>query len=201
MVVGRGHIGPPSASQRAEDAPEGHKARQLGPRSARQQVPEADQGKARAGRNGDEELEDGSLRVPVAYRCGDGGEPLLRVAKPLVLDDLVVVEGQTDEEGAEEGGCESRQGDISLGAVRGPVRAELEAEAVAAQDNLEGQNILYATTVCNQLIHTPLKVNNTPPSLSLYFDVAILLVTVTFEPDQVGPRQKTSSCDRGVGGR
>lgn len=115
VVVGRGHIGPTSASQRAEDAPEGHKAWQLGPRFARQQVPEADQGKARAGRDGYEELEDGSFGVSVAYRGGDGGEPLFWVAEPLVLDDFIEVKRQSDEEGAEKGSCKSAQEKLAWG--------------------------------------------------------------------------------------
>lgn len=116
VIVGRGDIGPSSAGQRAEDAPEGNEARQLGPGPPRQQVPEADEGEAWAGCDGDEELEEGSLGVSVAYCGGDGGEPFLWVAEPLVLDDLVVVERRAHEEGAEEGGCrQSRGEEVSRG--------------------------------------------------------------------------------------
>lgn len=37
-----------------------------------------------------------------------------------------------------------------------------------------GEDLLYATTVCSQLTHTPLKLRSTPPSLSLYLDAAIV---------------------------
>lgn len=36
------------------------------------------------------------------------------------------------------------------------------------------EDSLYATMVCSQLTHTPLKLISTPPSLSLYLDAAIV---------------------------
>lgn len=62
------------------------------------------------GRHGNEDHEKGPLGVSIANGGGDGGEPLLRVAVPLILDDLVVVEGDADDEGADEGGCRGSNG-------------------------------------------------------------------------------------------
>lgn len=54
---------------------------------------------------GDEELEDGALGVVVADGGRDGGEPLVGVSEPPILDDLAVVERAADEERAEERRC------------------------------------------------------------------------------------------------
>lgn len=103
MVVGGCNIGPAAAGEGAKEAPEPNEAGQLGARPAREQVPESDEGEARAGCDCDEELKEGPFRISVANGGRDGGEPLLRVAEPFVLDDLVVVEGDADDEGAQEG--------------------------------------------------------------------------------------------------
>lgn len=66
-------------------------------------------GEDHTGRQGDEELEHGPLRVLVADRCRDRREPFLRVAPEFVLDDLVVVEGKPDEKGTEEGACQDEE--------------------------------------------------------------------------------------------
>lgn len=104
MIVCGGDVGPAAAGEGAEEAPEGNEAGQLGAGPARQQIPEADEGETRAGCDGDEELEEGALRIPVANGGGDGGKPFLRVPEPFVLDDLVVVERDADDKGAKEGG-------------------------------------------------------------------------------------------------
>lgn len=49
---------------------------------------------------------------------------------------------------------------------------------VQQREDCAGCNIQYATMVCNQLIHAPLKLTSTPPSLSLYFGGAIVFAVV-----------------------
>lgn len=53
--------------------------------------------------DGDENLEDGAFRVAVANGCADGGEPFDGVSKVFVLNDLGVMKGHADDQGAEEG--------------------------------------------------------------------------------------------------
>lgn len=57
----------------------------------------------RTGSDGDKDHKDGSFGISVANGGRDGGKPLVRVAIPLVLHDLVVVEGASDDEGAKKG--------------------------------------------------------------------------------------------------
>lgn len=105
MIIRRRYICPPTTGEGPEEAPEGDESRHLGAGLARQQIPEANQSEPRPGCDCDEELEEGSLGVPVAYGCRDGGKPFLWVAKPFILDDLVVVERCAHDEGAEKGSC------------------------------------------------------------------------------------------------
>ena len=67
----------------------------------------------RTGSDGDEDHENGALGVAIADRGRDGGEPFIRIAKPLVLDDLLVVERRADDESAQEGHC-STQPSVSI---------------------------------------------------------------------------------------
>lgn len=104
VVIGGGDVGPAGASHGPEQSPEGDEAGHPCVLVSRQQVPEADEREPGAGGDGDEDLKSGSLGVSVADGGGDGWKPFLRVAIPFVLDNLVVVEGDADEEGAEECG-------------------------------------------------------------------------------------------------
>lgn len=54
--------------------------------------------------NGNEDHEKGSLRVAIANSRGDGGEPLVWVAIEFIFDNLVVVQGNTNNQGTDEGG-------------------------------------------------------------------------------------------------
>lgn len=62
----------------------------------------------RTGSDGDKNHEDGALGVAVANGGRHGWEPLVRVAIPLVLDNLAVVQGGADDEGAQEGHWDSQ---------------------------------------------------------------------------------------------
>jgi hypothetical protein len=53
----------------------------------------------------DEEHKDGSLGVSVANGCGHRWEPLVGVSVELILDYLVVVQGDSDHQGAKESSC------------------------------------------------------------------------------------------------
>lgn len=121
---------------------------------------------------GDEQLEKGSLGIAVAYGSGDGGKPLLRVSEPLVLDDLVVVERDADYQCAEEGSWESQS--VSQPASYFPSMVSDGSSAKGGRGRSWAGSVQYARMVCSQLIQTPLKEKSTPPSLSLYLDVAIV---------------------------
>ena len=131
VVIGRRDVGPPAACQGADDAGDGDGLREGAAGFRCEEVPQADERKSwpwrassamlpeqraagreggarggRTGRDGDEDHEEGALGVAVANGGRDGGEPLVGVAIPLVLDDLVVVQRGADDEGAEEGDCD-----------------------------------------------------------------------------------------------
>lgn len=57
------------------------------------------------GSYGNENHEKRSLGVPIANRSGHRGEPLVRIAIILILDDLVEMEGHADDKGAQECSC------------------------------------------------------------------------------------------------
>ena len=79
MVVGRGDVDPAAAKHGPDEADSGYE-RGRRARLRGEEVPEADQCEARAGGNGDEELEEGALGVAVADGRGHGREPFMRVA-------------------------------------------------------------------------------------------------------------------------
>lgn len=106
MVICRRNVGPSTARQSPEDAPECDETWQSVPRFARHEVPESDKSESRTRSYGDEQLEEGALGISVTDRGGHRGKPFLWVAKPFVLDDLVVMEGHADDEGTQEGRCE-----------------------------------------------------------------------------------------------
>ncbi len=109
MIVRTRHIRPPSTRQRPEHPNPRNPFRCRGARTLREEVVEEDEGEPRTGCHGDEDLEDGALRVAVADGGGDRGEPFGGVAEMLILHDFLVVEGEADEEGAEEG-CVGAEG-------------------------------------------------------------------------------------------
>jgi hypothetical protein len=104
VIIRARNIRPPTTRQRPEDTNPRHEFRQstVFPAAA-DAVPQEDQHEARAGADGDEDLEDGSFGVAVADGGADGGEPFGRVAVVFVLYDLGVVQPDADDEGAEEG--------------------------------------------------------------------------------------------------
>lgn len=55
-----------------------------------------------------EEHKDGSFGVPVANGCGDRGKPLFRVSVEFILDDFVIVQGDSDNKGAQESSYHQR---------------------------------------------------------------------------------------------
>ena len=119
MVISRSHVGPASARQCSEYSNASSDGRQVAVWSAGQEVPQGHQDESRAGCDGNEDHENGALGVTVADGGGDGGEPLLGVAVPLILDDLGVVERDADDEGAEEGGCRETRETLAGGSILG----------------------------------------------------------------------------------
>jgi hypothetical protein len=103
VVIRACNICPSSASQCPEDSHSCNELRQAGVWFVGHAVEEEDQQEARAGADGDEDLEDGAFRVAVANGCADGGEPFDGVSKVFVLDDFGVMKGHADDQGAEEG--------------------------------------------------------------------------------------------------
>lgn len=103
VIVGRGDICPAAASQGTDEPHGGYEARQLVAGLPRQEIPETDKRKSRPGCNCDEDHKEGTFGVSVANGCRDGWEPLLRVAVELILDDLVVMQGDADNQCTKKG--------------------------------------------------------------------------------------------------
>lgn len=103
VVIGRGNIGPSTASQSSEDSHTSNDLRQgrIGTRG--QHVPQENESEARAGGDGNKDLEEGSFGVSIANCCGDGGKPFIGVAVVFILDDFMVMQCDTDNQSAEEG--------------------------------------------------------------------------------------------------
>ena len=102
MVIARRDIRPATARQSPEHANAGNELGQRGIRARSQEVPQEDERESRAGGEGDEELENGPLGIPIANGRGDGGKPLIGVAVVFVLHDLVVVQPQSDDQCSDE---------------------------------------------------------------------------------------------------
>lgn len=110
MVIGRGDICPSTASQSAEDTDTSHDLWQRRVRSRSKDIPQEDEDEPRARGDGDKDLEEGAFGVSIANSCRYGGEPFIGVAIVFVLDNLVVVQGDTDNQRTEE----SRVGRASM---------------------------------------------------------------------------------------
>lgn len=120
VIVSRGDVGPSSASQGAKDAHEGNETGELVAGLPSKKIPQTNKHKpgpcslsaasiphllsrtCHTGCNGDKDHEEGPFGVSIANGGGHGGEPFIGVAVVLVLDDLVVVERDTDNEGTDE---------------------------------------------------------------------------------------------------
>lgn len=92
VVVGRSDVGEATAHACAQNAHRQGKLWQCLSGSPRQEIPQSDECESRARGDCDEEHEEGPLGVTVANCRGNGGEPLVGVAVPLILDNLVVVQ-------------------------------------------------------------------------------------------------------------
>jgi hypothetical protein len=103
VVIRACNICPSSAGQCPENSHSCDEFWQAGIWSVGHAIEEEDQQEAWTGANGDEDLEDRALRVAIANGCADGGEPFDGVSKVFVLDNLGVMEGHADDQGAEEG--------------------------------------------------------------------------------------------------
>lgn len=107
MVVGRSDIGPASARQGPEDTNAGNNLRQGVVRARTEDVPQEDEEEARTGSDSDKDHEERALGVSIANRGGHGGEPFVGVAVVFILNDLVIMQRDTDNQRAEEGSvCE-----------------------------------------------------------------------------------------------
>lgn len=100
VIIRARDICPASTRQGPEDAHAGHKFGQSRIRLVAHAVDQEDHDEARARADGDEELEDRSLGVAIANGRGYGGKPFDGVAEVLVLNNLFVVEADSDDEGA-----------------------------------------------------------------------------------------------------
>lgn len=103
MIIRARHICPSSASQSSENTHASHELGQRAVWSVGQAIPQEDQCESWTRADGDKDLEDGSFGVAIANRCADGGEPFDGISKVLVLDNLVVMEGHSNDQRAEEG--------------------------------------------------------------------------------------------------
>lgn len=103
VIIGRGDICPSSTGQGSEDSDACNDSRKTRVGSSGEQIEECDEGKSGAGGYGNEEHKEGTLRVSIANSGRDGGKPFLRIAKPLILDDFVVMETAANDQGAEKG--------------------------------------------------------------------------------------------------
>jgi hypothetical protein len=103
VIIRACNVCPSTASQCPEDS---HSCNEFGQAAALlvgHAIEEKDQQEARARADGDEDLEDGAFRVPVADGCADRREPFDRVSKVLVLDNFGVMKRHADDQGAEKG--------------------------------------------------------------------------------------------------
>lgn len=103
----RDRFGEGAAGFRGEQVPQSHERKSWPCSSSSAKAPKKGQGgHGHTRSNGDEEHEDGAFGIAVANGGRDGWEPLVRVAIPLILDDLAVMQRGADDEGAEERNCE-----------------------------------------------------------------------------------------------
>lgn len=105
MVIGRGHVCPTTTGESSEEAHAGDHFGQSVVWSCRKNIPKKDQGKPGTGSDGNEHLEDRSLRIPIANRRRNGGEPFFWIAVILVLDNLVEMQAQAHDQCAKECRC------------------------------------------------------------------------------------------------
>lgn len=102
MVVGARNVCPAAACQCPEHSHSCNELRKRATRAVAQTVEEEDQQESRARTDCDEDLEDRTFRIAIANGSADGRKPLDGIAEVLVLNDLVVVEGQTNNESPDE---------------------------------------------------------------------------------------------------
>lgn len=103
MIVRRSNVRPPTARQGPEHSNARHPFRPRTTGRSGHAVEERDKQESRPRTCRDEELEDGAFGVAIAYGCGDGRKPFDRIAEVLILNDFVVMERETKEQGAQEG--------------------------------------------------------------------------------------------------
>lgn len=111
MVIRRGDIGPPTTSKRPKHPNTRNDLRQRRVRPGSQDIPKEDKRESRTGRNGNEDLEEGTFGVSITNGCGYGREPFVGVAVVFILDDFMEMQVHAHDQGAEEGGvCEECMG-------------------------------------------------------------------------------------------
>lgn len=103
VIIRARDISPSSTRQSSKDTDASDEFGQGGVGSVGQTIPHEDQCESWTRADGDEELEDGAFGVAIANRCAYGGEPFNRVSKVFVLDNFVVMEGHSNDQGAEKG--------------------------------------------------------------------------------------------------
>jgi hypothetical protein len=102
MVISRCDVRPSSTSNCSEEASACNHLwqRRVWPRS--EDIPKEDKGEPRARGNGNEDLEDRTLRVAVSDGRRDGWEPFLRVTIIFILNNLGIVEPATHHQSPQE---------------------------------------------------------------------------------------------------
>ena len=109
VVVGGGDIGPTSTGQSAEDTDTSNNLRQGVVRARTEDVPQENEKEARTGSDSNEDHEERALGVAIANGGGHGGEPFVGVAVVFILNNLMIMQRDADNQGAEKGGiCKDR---------------------------------------------------------------------------------------------
>lgn len=108
MVIGGSDICPSTTGQSAEDANTSDNLRQSRVGPCGQNIPQKDQSESRTGGDSNEDLEKRPLGVSVTNCCGHGRKPFVGEAVVFILHDLVIVQGDADDQSAEESSISER---------------------------------------------------------------------------------------------
>lgn len=104
MIISGGDIGPSTTGQGAEDTHTSDNLRERRVGTRGKHVPQEDEGEARTGGDGDENLEERAFGIAITNRRGDRGKPFVGIAVVFILNDLVIMQRAANYQRAEKGG-------------------------------------------------------------------------------------------------